>query len=87
MTADVKQRDKIREAFEWSWSAYETHAFGDDEVSHQLVAILTEAVSPVVAVWVESHFCWGHWVYHCRFAGLAACHGFYGGIQAGETVV
>ena len=33
LNADEAKREKIREAFEWSWSAYESHAFGDDEVS------------------------------------------------------
>jgi len=32
LKADLTKRDKIKEAFEWSWSAYEKHAFGDDEV-------------------------------------------------------
>ena len=38
LDADEAKREKIREAFEWSWSAYESHAFGDDEVSLDLVS-------------------------------------------------
>ncbi|WVO17718.1 hypothetical protein L204_105416 [Cryptococcus depauperatus] len=29
--ADVKKRSAVKEAFEWSWHAYEEHAFGADE--------------------------------------------------------
>ncbi|ORY35384.1 glycoside hydrolase [Naematelia encephala] len=31
LSADVEKREEIREAFEWSWRAYEKHAWGDDE--------------------------------------------------------
>ncbi|KAL7423492.1 mannosyl-oligosaccharide alpha-1,2-mannosidase [Cryptotrichosporon argae] len=37
LAADVGKRDKIKEAFEWSWLAYEEHALGADEfhpISH-----------------------------------------------------
>jgi hypothetical protein len=33
LSADVKKRDAVREAFEWSWKPYEQYAWGDDEVS------------------------------------------------------
>ncbi|ORX38652.1 putative endoplasmic reticulum mannosyl-oligosaccharide 1,2-alpha-mannosidase [Kockovaella imperatae] len=31
LPADVEKRDEIKEAFAWSWTAYEKHAWGDDE--------------------------------------------------------
>jgi mannosyl-oligosaccharide alpha-1,2-mannosidase len=32
LEADKKRRAAIKEAFEWSWDAYEKHAWGDDEL-------------------------------------------------------
>ena len=31
LDADVPKRDAVREAFQWSWDAYERYAWGDDE--------------------------------------------------------
>ena len=33
LSADVEKRAAIKEAFVWSWEAYEKHAWGSDEVS------------------------------------------------------
>ncbi|WVQ99884.1 hypothetical protein IAU59_007027 [Kwoniella sp. CBS 9459] len=33
LKADVEKRDAIKEAFEWSWHAYETYGWGADEFS------------------------------------------------------
>ena len=32
LAADVEKRETVKEAFKWSWDAYEKHAFGADEV-------------------------------------------------------
>ncbi|EIW67442.1 hypothetical protein TREMEDRAFT_33664 [Tremella mesenterica DSM 1558] len=31
LPADVEKREEVREAFQWSWTAYERHAWGADE--------------------------------------------------------
>ncbi|WWD18947.1 hypothetical protein CI109_103403 [Kwoniella shandongensis] len=31
LSADVEKREAVKEAFEWSWHAYEKHAWGSDE--------------------------------------------------------
>lgn len=33
LEADVQKREEVREAFAWSWAAYEKHAWGSDEVN------------------------------------------------------
>ena len=35
LSADIAKREEVKEAFQWSWAAYEAHAWGDDEVSAQ----------------------------------------------------
>ena len=56
LSADIAKRDAIREAFEWSWSAYEKHAFGADEVGELGVTSgrkeLNGIVSSVIAIWL-----------------------------------
>lgn len=42
LDADVEKRDQIREAFDWSWGAYERYAWGSDEVCWSWIGSLAE---------------------------------------------
>lgn len=51
LVPDETRKAAIKEAFVWSWDAYEKHAWGDDEVSIKslstLEAILSEQLHPL----------------------------------------
>lgn len=47
LVADEDRKAAVKEAFVWSWDAYEKHAWGDDEVGPRAVSCLRPTVVDV----------------------------------------